>query len=116
MKLLKHENIVEFIDVFQGDNHVYIVQELLQLNLKEYLIKIGGKLSERESAKLIEMLAAGLSHIHKSGFIHFDIKVRNVLINLDENENVKNVKIADFGLASNEIEGLRGGHNMKGTI
>ena len=112
LKLLQHSNIVCFIDVFQSATHVYIVQELLQLSLKEYLIRNGGKLSERESAFILQQLAVGLNHIHYLGFMHFDIKVRNVLISLDDKKKVCGVKIADFGLTTNKIGNLKGGQDV----
>ena len=83
LKLLKHANIVSFIDVFQSADHVYIVQELVQMSLKEYLIQKGGKIGERESAFILKQIAAGLDHIHYLGFMHFDIKIRNILVSLD---------------------------------
>lgn len=43
----------------------------------------------------LEQVCAGLSHAHKSGVIHRDIKPQNLLLTQDR----KTVKIADFGVA-----------------
>lgn len=46
-------------------------------------------------ARYIEQICAGLSHAHKNGVIHRDIKPQNLLLTAD----LSTVKIADFGVA-----------------
>ncbi|HMT08848.1 MAG TPA: serine/threonine protein kinase [Pyrinomonadaceae bacterium] len=46
-------------------------------------------------ARYIEQICAGLSHAHRSGVIHRDIKPQNLLLTAD----LSTVKIADFGVA-----------------
>ncbi|MCA1592857.1 MAG: serine/threonine protein kinase [Acidobacteria bacterium] len=51
----------------------------------------------------LEQVCAGLSHAHKHGVIHRDIKPQNLLLTADQ----RTVKIADFGVAKIEAgEGL----------
>jgi serine/threonine-protein kinase len=52
------------------------------------------KLSEKEAIPIIRQVALALKHAHKVGFIHRDIKPKNIMI-------AKNgdVKLADLGLA-----------------
>lgn len=68
----------------------------------EYLA--GGDLQQRvkrepiellQLARYIEQICAGLSHAHKQGVIHRDIKPQNLLLTAD----LSTVKIADFGVA-----------------
>ena len=52
MRSLKHDNIVNFIDVFESttdnDENIYIVMELMNTTLHE-ILKSRGPLTEQES-------------------------------------------------------------------
>ena len=45
------------------------------------------------------MIASGLSYCHSNGVIHRDIKLENILLDVDSSGNITHVKIADFGMA-----------------
>jgi len=45
------------------------------------------------------MLATGLKYIHNNGVIHRDVKPSNILVNLNDDFKVTELKIADFGIA-----------------
>ena len=67
----------------------YMKQDLLDL-MKS---KEPNHLEESKIKDIIYQMLLGLSHMHKYGFFHRDMKPENLLLN----ENI--VKIADFGLA-----------------
>jgi len=67
----------------------YMKQDLLEL-MKS---KEPNHLNESEIKDIVYQTLLGLSHMHKYGFFHRDMKPENLLI------NDKTVKIADFGLA-----------------
>ncbi|XP_016483489.2 mitogen-activated protein kinase kinase kinase 20-like [Nicotiana tabacum] len=87
-----------------GDNFTYENGEKIYNVLLEYAS--GGDLSEKlmnssdhrlpefEIRKYTKALLRGLHYIHKSGYVHCDIKLQNILLGKDGQ-----VKIADFGLA-----------------
>ncbi|KAH0700487.1 hypothetical protein KY285_014729 [Solanum tuberosum] len=87
-----------------GDSYTYEKGEKLYNVLLEYasggalsekLKNSGdGKLPENEIRKYTKALLKGLHYIHKSRYVHCDIKPQNILIGEDGQ-----VKIADFGLA-----------------
>ena len=56
----------------------------MQWSLQQLIDSNGGTLSELETAKVIGMVARGVTHIHEQGFVHFDLKPANILINLNE--------------------------------
>ena len=68
----------------------YMKQDLLEL-MKS---KEPGHLDESDIKEIIYQTLLGLSHMHKYGYFHRDMKPENLLINDSK------VKIADFGLAS----------------
>ena len=49
----------------------------MQTSLEEY-IERKGKLDECESATIIQQIANGVKHIHEAGYIHFDLKTKNL--------------------------------------
>lgn len=53
------------------------------------------RLTLDEALYFLEQICAGLSHAHKNGVIHRDIKPQNLLLTKD----LKTVKITDFGVA-----------------
>ncbi len=91
---LSHYNIVGVFDVGLHQEIHYIVMELAEgRTLKEY-INEKGKLSEEETIEITLQICNALSHAHKNGVIHRDIKPQNIILN-----NEGNAKVADFGIA-----------------
>ena len=63
----------------------------------------------------MQEIAQGVKHIHDSGFIHFDLKTKNILVNTDEYGNITEVKIADFGLTRQFEKEFSAGNDTRGT-
>lgn len=42
-------------------------------------------------------MAEGLNYVHRQGLIHCDIKPENILLGIDYDNNIVNLKLADFG-------------------
>lgn len=72
----------------------YLVLEYLEGGDLQKLCR-EGTLTIRQSLNYIEQTCAGLSHAHRHGVIHRDIKPQNLLLTKDR----MTVKIADFGVA-----------------
>ena len=47
-------------------------------------------------------IARGLSHIHDLGIVHFDVKPKNIMLNVRENNQIE-CAIGDFGVSTIEI-------------
>jgi len=76
---LKHPNIVDVINFFSANGTVYIVMVYEQgHNLHSYIKKHRGFLSEQFLLTVFPPLLDGLQMIHKTGFLHLDIKPSNV--------------------------------------
>lgn len=96
-ELSQHDNIIEYFDSWEEDSRLYIATEFCENGgLDEFLWRHGekGRLDEFRVWKVMLELCFGLEHIHKSGFLHLDLKPANVLIAFDGT-----LKISDFGLA-----------------
>lgn len=97
MKLISHPNIMSLIDVIDLSDspNLYLVLEYVQGGeLFEYLIS-QGRLSESEARKYFQQIIIGLDYCHRHLICHRDLKPENLLLDRE-----KNIKIADFGMAS----------------
>ncbi|KAG1351972.1 hypothetical protein G6F62_002832 [Rhizopus arrhizus] len=97
MKLIKHPNIMSLLDVIDLSDspNLYLILEYVQGGeLFEYLVS-RGKLSEKEARKYFQQIIIGLDYCHRHLICHRDLKPENLLLDRE-----KNIKIADFGMAS----------------
>ncbi|EAR96249.2 Serine/Threonine kinase domain protein (macronuclear) [Tetrahymena thermophila SB210] len=97
LKSIKGENIVEMVEFFY-DQHTQlplIVMEYCdQGDLRDYqCTKMHCIFNEDEALSIFAQILQGFKSIHEKGFIHRDLKERNILMK----NNV--AKISDFGLA-----------------
>lgn len=105
VKFVKHNNIINTIDIFEQSSTIYIVMDYIENgNLLQHLTKRTGpkncKLDEQNVLKIAVQLLKAIAYLHKNDIIHRDIKAENVLITSDGN-----IKLADFGLAR-QLDGV----------
>ncbi len=90
---LSHPNIATIYGLEESEGHKFIVLEYLE----------GGTLKQKAAGQplpipeVLDMalqIAAGLSHAHRKGIVHRDIKTDNVIVSGEGQ-----LKITDFGLA-----------------
>lgn len=91
-QLPKHKNCVEFVKAWEENHRLYIQTELCTMSVQEYWENRGCIPEDKIWSILIDLLN-GLSHIHKHGFIHLDIKPANIFLT-----SAGQCKIGDFGL------------------
>ncbi|MBU6452848.1 MAG: protein kinase [Cyanobacteria bacterium REEB67] len=96
---LTHLNIVQVFDfgIAEG-NKPYYTMALLEGESLAERIKRQKRLSLREALPVFDAVAGALSHAHKLGIVHRDVKPANIF--LDHNDAKREiVKVVDFGLA-----------------
>ena len=100
MKKIESDNSVKLIERVETEDSFYIISELCDLSLEEYLNKRKESLSIEEIKELLIDLNKGLKVMNNYNVIHGDIKPSNILLSLNKN-NVNKVcfKISDFGLS-----------------
>jgi serine/threonine-protein kinase len=91
---LNHPNIVQAIDVGEAGGYHYFVMEYVRGETVYDNVSSGKPYSEAEALRIILQTAYALEHAHARGFIHRDVKPKNVMITKDGD-----VKLADMGLA-----------------
>uniref|UniRef100_A0A182QEU8 Serine/threonine-protein kinase PLK4 n=1 Tax=Anopheles farauti TaxID=69004 RepID=A0A182QEU8_9DIPT len=108
---LKHPSILELYTFFEDFDHVYLVLELAENGeLQQYLRKRIAPFSEYEAAVIFRKVVDGLLYLHSQNIIHRDMSLANLLITKD-----MNIKIADFGLATELNQPDEKHHTLCGT-
>jgi len=91
---LNDQNIVGALDVGQAGERHYFVMEYVDGETVHDRILRKRRIGEKESVEIVIQVAKALKHAHEMGFIHRDVKPKNIMINKSEV-----VKLADLGLA-----------------
>jgi len=91
---LNHPNIVQAIDVGEAGGYHYFVMEYVEGHTLGEELAEGKVFSEAEALRIILQIGRALEHAHRQGFMHRDVKPKNIMMT---NEGV--AKLADMGLA-----------------
>ena len=88
------KQVVRYISFFKDDYFSYVVFELMEGNLEEYLNE--SAINATQATILCKDVIKGLEFLHKQNILHRDLKPQNILYK----ERPKPcLKIADFGLS-----------------
>jgi len=94
----QHPNIISLRDMFEEEDKVYLVFELMRGG--ELLDKILRQkfFSEREARAVMEKVTNVVKYLHQNGVVHRDLKPSNILY-ADDSGNPDTIRICDFGFA-----------------
>ena len=102
MKCLDHPRILRMVNYIPSERHYNIVMEKVDGGeLFNHLLKVK-RYTEKKACRVIFNLLRALKHMHDRGLMHCDIKPENLLLVRPpaNDEEVTNIKLADFGLAT----------------
>lgn len=91
---LSHNNIVQAIDVGHAGKIHYMVMEFMEGKTIRQEFDAGKRYQEKEALEIIVQIAQALSHAHRRGLIHRDVKPANIVLTTDGI-----AKLADLGMA-----------------
>lgn len=91
---LSHPNIVSVYDVGREGSIYYMVMEYVDGPSLIDLIKKEGPFPPEKAVNIASQICDGLSHAHRHGIIHRDIKPHNILVGPDQR-----YKLTDFGIS-----------------
>ena len=96
MRTLKNSNIAELYGVYETENSLYLSMEEVQGITLDTFLKRNKQTTISQRRKIMKGLLNGLKELTKQKIIHRDLKPENIIVS----ENIENVKIVDFGLAT----------------
>ncbi|XP_020844216.1 LOW QUALITY PROTEIN: serine/threonine-protein kinase PLK4 [Phascolarctos cinereus] len=93
---LKHPSILELYNYFEDSNYVYLILEICHNGeMNRYLKNRMKPFSESEARQFMHQIITGMLYLHSHGILHRDLTLSNLLLTRN-----MNIKIADFGLAT----------------
>ncbi|MFE7515856.1 serine/threonine-protein kinase [Streptomyces sp. NPDC057540] len=104
---LRESFVLAAPDLPAVDGAIVLVMERAAGSLRDLL---DAGVSGTDRGRLIAGICEGLAHLHRSGWVHADLKPENVLLGADGS-----VKLSDFGLAT-ELTGTHGYVPPLGTL
>ena len=87
----------------------------MDCSLHDFL-KQNGPFSETQAAKILKDIVKGLQYSHSRGIIHRDLKLENILVKTNSDNDILDLKIADFGLSELISDKLTTGQGLKGSF
>jgi serine/threonine protein kinase len=100
LKGADHVNIVKLLDVYCVRRKVHLVFEFIDKNLKEHMRAHSLQLTPSAVRCFQAQILRGILFLHTHRILHRDLKPQNVLIDSSlPAESLRNLKLADFGMA-----------------
>ena len=91
---LEHPNVVPVHDAGEADGIAYLAMRYVEGTDLAMLVRGLDALAPAQAAGIVARMADALDCLHDAGFVHRDVKPRNVLVARDGH-----VYLTDFGLA-----------------
>ncbi|KAI9208875.1 kinase-like domain-containing protein [Polychytrium aggregatum] len=107
LKKVRHENIIQLYEMYEIENKIYLVMELVTGGELFDDIVNRVKYSEQDAAKIIRSILLAIDYLHTLGIAHRDLKPENLL--LSDKSKTPKIMISDFGLSKifNDDEVMR---------
>ena len=94
MKKLSHPNITKILEYFESEKYYLIIMEYINGGNLFSFVKKRRKLNEKLAKFLFYQIINGIKYLHSKNIVHRDIKLENILIDVNNN-----IKICDFGIS-----------------
>jgi hypothetical protein len=108
---LQHPNIVTIHDLGEANGCPYIVMEYVEGESLREIINRRSDIPLAAKLRLAEQFCEGLSHAHKHGLVHRDVKPANILVT-----KAGHVKVVDFGIVHVDTTTLTKTGMFLGTV
>jgi serine/threonine protein kinase len=97
--MLNHKNVRGIVDIDSIDRALIYEYIPDSIDLFEFTTKKNQYKSVKNITLIINGIRNGIKHIHNNKIAHLDLKLENIIVSLDKNNQISNVKLIDFGSA-----------------
>jgi len=111
LEAVKSPFMCDLLYAFQTGGKLYLILEYLSGGELFMHLEREGIFMEDTAAFYLSEIVVALEHLHKQGIIYRDLKPENILLDARGH-----VKLTDFGLCKESIEGDQKTHTFCGTI
>ena len=87
LKKFNSEYFINLIEFFESKDKFYIITELCNIDLEAYLSKNKIKLEKEQIINIFNSLNKALNDLINNQKFNIDIKLKNILININDNNN-----------------------------
>jgi len=94
------------LELLADNENFYIVSELIEhgnlMEVHDNIVKNGWDFTERDAANIVRQILMALNYMHKENVLHRDLKMENVMVDVETNANGEKeliCKLTDFGFA-----------------
>jgi len=95
-KVGNHPNILKLYEVYESNNYLYLVLELINGGELFDQIVARGEYSEKDASNIVKQIISAVAHLHANGIAHRDLKPQNLLCVDPDGDGIR---VADFGLS-----------------
>lgn len=102
LTLEKSNFLIPELFIVNSDNSYFYIIEKYDIDLNKYFNILYENNKFLPFDKIIEIglfLIESIRILHKNNIIHCDLKLENIVVNIDENNNIKELKIIDFDVS-----------------
>jgi len=96
LNVLKHPNVLEFVEAFEDKDAYNIVTVLCQGGELFDRVK-NGQFTEKVAARLAREMVSAIAYCHRNNVVHRDLKPENFVF--EEHREESTMKLIDFGCA-----------------
>ena len=97
LRKVQHANIIKLIEMYDTDEYLFLVMELVVGGELFDRIVEKGAYSEAEASTLVRHIVKAILYLHEMDICHRDLKPENLLLATRESDT--DIKISDFGLS-----------------
>lgn len=112
---LTHPNIITVHDFGQGERFAWIVMELVIGETLADALRRTGPPPLAETSRILCALLSALHAAHERGIVHRDVKPGNILLEMNLEDGLGEVRLSDFGIARTEADDRTAVGQMIGT-
>eukprot|EP01017_Pseudomicrothorax_dubius_P028935 TRINITY_DN3482_c0_g1_i1.p1 TRINITY_DN3482_c0_g1~~TRINITY_DN3482_c0_g1_i1.p1 ORF type:complete len:363 (+),score=90.27 TRINITY_DN3482_c0_g1_i1:133-1221(+) len=107
---VNHPFIIKLSYAFQNDRKLFFVLEYCPGGEMFYLLQKRKVFNEEQAKFYVAQIVLAIEHLHSNNIIYRDLKPENVLI-----DGQGYIRVTDFGLSKQGIEGAQGARSVCGT-